>query len=229
MTDPSAPAASAPPAAPRDLIERQLRVLGELAEIGLNLARAVERRAALAPTCEPSAEAPGAAQAMKGDVWLAYTRIARAVRLTLALQSRLIQDLQALDEAAERQRLGGCSNAARARKARVRRILARVIDAEIGDEAEAGRLAAEARERLEHDDIYGDVLTKPVGELIALICRDLGLSPDWSLLAEEAWAQAEIAGGEAQSPFVSPPGRRPDPPDHPAAAAQRMAPQAASP
>jgi len=72
------------------------------------------------------------------------------------------------------------------------------------------------------------VLTRPVGELIALICRDLGLSPDWSLLAEEAWAQAEIAGGEAQSPFVSPPGRRPDRQDHPAAA-QRMAPQAASP
>src|SRR5207244_1785388 len=101
-------------------------------------------------------------------------------------------------------------NAARDRKARVRRILDRVIEAEIGDEAEGGRLAAEARERLEHDDIYGDVLARPVGEIIALICRDLGLSPDWSRLAEEAWAQEEIARGQAQSPFVPPRSRQLD-------------------
>ena len=152
------------------------------------------------------------------------------MRLTIALESRLIQDLQALDEVAERHLKGGRGNAARDRKARVRRILDRVIDAEIGDEAEGNRLAAEARERLEHDDIYGDVLTRPVGEIIALICRDLGLSPDWSRLAQEAWAQDEIAGGPAQSPFMPPQWRgldwlSPDAPPDP----HLTEPQAASP
>jgi hypothetical protein len=41
-----------------------------------------------------------------------------------------------------------------------------------------------------------------VGELVAMICRDFGLEPDWDALEQEAWAQAEIAGGAAGSPFL---------------------------
>jgi len=208
---------------PRALIERQLRLLGELAELGLNIARAVERQA----TCE----APGAVQVVTGDVSLAFARVARAVRLTVALQSALMRDLQALDEVTERHLKGGRSNAAQRRKARVRRILDRVIEAEVADAAEGERLAGEARERLEHDDIYGDVLSKPVGEIVALVCRDLGLSPDWSRLAQEAWAQEEIAGGQAGSPFLPRRCGWLDPPEAEAAAAGRRLtePQAASP
>jgi hypothetical protein len=172
---------------------------------------------------------------VKGDVSLAYARVARAVRLTIALQSRLLQDLQALDEVAERHLHGGRSNAARARKARIGRILDRVIDAEAPDDAEGDRLAGEVRERLEHDDIYGDVLARPVGELVALICRDLGLSPDWVRLAEEAWAQDEIEGGQAGSPFSPPRWPSPAPPGRVAQAGSLAtgrpptAPHAASP
>jgi hypothetical protein len=218
MPDPlAAAAADAPDPAPADaavepraVIVRQLQVLGELAELGLDIARAIARQA----TCE----APDAVQVVKGDVSLAYARVARAVRLTLALRSRLLQDLQAWDEVAERHLHGGRKNAARERKARIRRILDRVIDAEAADDAEGDRLAGEARERLEHDDIYGDVLARPVGELVAMICRDLGLSPDWISLAEEAWAQDEIAAGQAGPPFSPPRGPRFDPPDPDAAA-----------
>jgi len=211
---------------PRALIERQLRLLGELAELGLNIARAVERQA-----CEATSQATGAAQVVTGDVWLAYARVARAVRLTVALQSALMRDLQALDEVTERHLKGGRSNAAQRRKARVRRILDRVIEAEVADAAEGERLAGEARERLEHDDIYGDVLSKPVGEIVALVCRDLGLSPDWSRLAQEAWAQEEIAGGQAGSPFLPRRCGWLDPPEAEAAAAgwRLTEPQAASP
>jgi hypothetical protein len=229
MPDPLAPSADAAAPAPADLavapravIVRQLEMLGELAELGLDIARAIARQA--------TSETPGAAQVVKGDVSLAYARVARAVRLTLALRSRLLQDLQAWDEVAERHLRGGRLNAARARKARIGRILDRVIDAEAGDDGEGDRLAGEVRERLEHDDIYGDVLARPVGELVAMICRDLGLSPDWVRLAEEAWAQDEIEGGQAGSPFSPPRWRQPNPLGHDAATeSDPMAPQAASP
>jgi hypothetical protein len=244
MPDPLPPAASAsadvdPALAeaagePRAVIVRQLQVLGELAELGLDIARAIARQAASQAPGEAPAETPPettrAPQVVKGDVSLAYARVARAVRLTIALQSRLLQDLQALDEVVERHLNGGRSNAARERKARVRRILDRVIDAEVGDAAEGDRLAGEVRERLENDDIYGDVLARPVGEIVAMICRDLGLSPDWIRLAEEAWAQDEIAGGQAGSPFIPPRWRQPNPLGHDAATeSDPMAPQAASP
>jgi hypothetical protein len=113
-----------------------------------------------------------------------------------------------------------------------------VIDAEVADPAVADRLAEEAAERLEHDDIYGDLTTRPVGEIVALICRDLRLSPDWSRWAQEAWAQEEIRSGAPQSPFTSSPFAGfpfaplewPNPPDVAAAADPGpAAPRAASP
>lgn len=230
--------ASAPGAAPRALIERQLWVLGRLAEAGLNVALAIEQQATAAAKARDAAEPPPAAEpgrVVQGDVALAYARASRAVRLTVALQAKLIKDLQALDEVDARLRRGAQAEAERARQAvetarkeRVERIVERVIRAELADEDEADRLAEAAWERLDHDDIYGDLTARPVGEIIARVCRDLGLSPDWAALAEEAWAREEIAGGAAGSPFLAlgwtgPPGRA-------AAAAGPLAkPQAASP
>ncbi|CAN7241240.1 hypothetical protein LJR219_000959 [Phenylobacterium sp. LjRoot219] len=247
--------ASAPPApeaddqapAPRALIERQLWVLGRLAEAGLNVALAIERQATAAAPPH-AAEAPEAAEppatpapgpVVQGDVALAYARASRAVRLTVALQARLIKDLQALDEAAVRLRRGEQVEAERerqtletARKARVERIVERVIRAELSDEDEVDRLAEAAWERLDHDEIYGDLLAQPVGEIIARVCRDLGLSPDWSRLAEEAWAREEIDSGALGSPFLALSWPEPSQtrPDRAAAADPPVAaPQAASP
>lgn len=195
----------------RGLIGRQLAVLGRLAEAGLNIALAVERQAMAAEAAVEGAAAEGVASgAAPADVALAYGRVARAVRLTVALQARLVKDLQALDEGAARQRIRDAAEAGRdrqtaeaARKARVERIVERLIRAEASDEAEGDRLADEAFERLEHDDIYGDLSARPVSEIIALVCGDLGLSPDWSRLAEEAWAQEELASGAAGPPLTA--------------------------
>ena len=211
-SDPTAQADSpAPPADAASLrgrMERQLTVLGRLAEAGLNLALAIERQA----TTE------GAAPVVAGDVALAYARVSRAVRLSVALQAKVIKDLQALDQAAASRLYGQTVNAERERQRlaeqrqdRVQRIVERVIAAEVADAAEVDRLAEAASERLEHDDIYGDLAKRPVGEIIALICRDLDLSPDWTRLAAEAWAQEEIESGAAGSPFAALRGR--DPPN----------------
>ena len=181
----------------RALIEGQLQVLGRLAEAGLNLALAIEAQGTAAATGEGSAPADAAAL---GGAALAYARVSRAVRLTVALQGKLVEALQVQDDVATRQRAGERQSRkalADARKAQVERIVERVIVGERHDEAEIDRLADEASERLEHDDIYGDLLDRPVAEIIALICKDLGLAPDWARLAEEAWAQQEIASGAA--------------------------------
>ena len=252
MTPPTTSSSQSPDPAParvaetaRVLIERQLWVLGRLAEAGLNVALAIERQALAAADegAEPSNPAPeaGGAEAgraeagrpeafrvVQGDLALAYGRAARAVRLTLALQAKMITELQALDESEARQQRGERQKLAAARKARVERIVERVIKAEFTGEAEIDRLAEAAYERLEDDDVYGALLSRPVSEIIERVCRDLGLAPDWSRLAEEAWAQEEIEAGVAAAPLLAlrwldpPPlaaGCAADPPPKPARAA----------
>jgi hypothetical protein len=163
MTEPTTaptPAESQAPAkaaeTARALIERQLWMLGRLAEAGLNVALAIER--------------------------------------------------QALDEGEVREQAQqGCERQKRqdARKARVERIVERVIKAEITDEDEIYRLTQQTYERLDDEGVYGDLLARPVSEIIARICRNLGLSPDWSRLAQEAWAQEEIDSGAAAAPLMT--------------------------
>lgn len=165
-------------------LERQLAILGQLAEIGLTLAQAIERQVG-----EAGQDARATASAA-----VAYGRVARAVRLTIALQSRLIADARAPAEAdLDRQRAE--------RRTRIARIVGRAVDAELGPVSAAFR-KPEIRERLEHDDIYGDLLARPASEIVAEVCEDLGVSPDWAQLAAEAWALDEIAGGAPGAPLA---------------------------
>lgn len=191
--------------------ERQVAMLGRLAEGGLEIAVAIETRVKALASEADLADLQGGA--------LAYDRVARAVRLTLRLQSEVMAKLKSLDS-------HDTFEAARARvrrqeqvdqqKARVERIVERIaVRQEAGD---VERLVEDVAERLEHDDIYGCVLSRPTSELIAQICRDLGLSPDWPALAQEAWARDEAAGGDVGWPLAKPFGaggfQRLNPEDH---------------
>jgi hypothetical protein len=151
------------------LLERQLVLLERLAEAGLQVALDIQAQCAEA----------GAA-----DSAMAFARVARAVRQTVLLQSRLQQD-------GSDRRATTVRAETTARKARVERIVSRVIDDEIQDTDEAIDVLLDARERLEGDDIYGDVMTLALPDLIARICKDLGLQPDWEVLSQEAWAKEE--------------------------------------
>ena len=183
MADETPSLTSAPDDAPaeggeapaRPLAERQLEALNELVGIGLNIARAIERQVS-GPGPQSIADLDAAA--------LAYARVARAVRQTVMLQSKL---------QAER-------NAAAAKagdlRARVARIVRRAIEDAHDDAEQVERLAAEAAERLEQER-YGDLLTRPIGEIVAAICKDLGLEPDWPALKDDiAAAEALARGGE---------------------------------
>jgi hypothetical protein len=161
--------------------ERQIAVLGEIAEIGLSIAREIE--AQLTAREMPPEKAA-----------IAYGRVARAVRLTIALQSRLVAE--ARDPAP-----GALDEQRQARRAQVNRIVRRVVGEGTRDVDICVYRWGQARERLEHDDIYGDLLSRPASEIVAAVCQDLGVAPDWARLAKEAWAREEIATGAPGAPL----------------------------
>ena len=212
---PSDFAPTTPPADPavwaQEVLRRQVVLLEQLAEEGLRLGQAIARQ-----ITEPdsSSDAPVKAE----TIAMAFSRVARAVRMTALLQTRLLKDMDEAraraafdriregsmppleDAAAEEARR---SEPAYVHKARVEAIVERVAKAHAKeDDDKIDRIVREAGERLDDEDIYGDVLTRPVGELVAMICRDLGLDPDWTRLAEEAWAHEEIRLGVERSPFL---------------------------
>ncbi|MGZ6011372.1 MAG: hypothetical protein ACXWK0_06015 [Caulobacteraceae bacterium] len=170
---------------------RHQQMLDRLAEAGLEIALAIERRVKDAGPAQPLAELNEAA--------LAYARVARGVRMAILLQNELVQGLEDAAEAARQAQAHGRE----AHTERAVRIVHRVArDHCRKDPFTVSALTRHARERLDDDDIYGLAAGRPIGELVALICRDLGLQPDWDALAGEAWAQAEIAGGAEGSPFL---------------------------
>ena len=209
---PSDPASTAPPADPaawaQEVLRRQVVLLEQIAEEGLRLGQAIARQIT---DPDPSVETSVKAE----TIAMAFSRVARAVRMTALLQTRLLKDM---DEARARAAFAWSSDPssvalaeeearrnepAYVHKARVEAIVERIAKRGAkNDEEKLDRIIRETGERLDDEDIYGDVLTRPVGELVALICRDLGLDPDWTRLAEEAWAQEEIRLGVERSPFL---------------------------
>lgn len=143
---------------PEDMQDRHTRQLAELAELGMVLARELSDR-----PMETAEAAEGLA--------LAFHRIARTVRLTLALESRLAR------EAGEVRRLHriGVRQRNEARVPQVRHALTRDIWNETdGEDAEA--LLEDLEELLDEDVLFGRLLDGPVEAAIARIRADLGLA-----------------------------------------------------
>ena len=190
--------------------ERRLRVLAELADIGMEISRALRERVAQQVGEDET----------KGDPGLAFSRIARAVRQTLALDAKLDQERQVarglalahlaeaqakVERAAAHERLRGLI-----RKSVVRDAVEQAIDDQAeGDDVE--RLVTDLRERLDDEDEYDalDFNDRPIGEMVVQICRDLGLTIDLSLWEDEEWAIEEAEARTAGSPYAF---RRPEPP-----------------
>jgi hypothetical protein len=164
------------------LAERQLEMLSELAEIGLDVARRLGRLAKEAPAeDEPLCERQAVAL---GHVALAIGRVSRAVRVTLMLQSQLIETLRKGAADAESKAEQSRAAAVEARKEAVEEVVERLArDEHPNREWEATRIANEAADHLdeEADEALMDL---PFAELVERICRDLGLKPDPARLAE---------------------------------------------
>ena len=152
---------------------------------------------------------------------LDFGRVSRAVRLTFALQSQLIADARNPARRAE------TAKAAKApkddeeshdgplvvrflppqpepvigRKHRVKTSVGRAAEAEGCDAETVERLVREARERLETDDIWAELESLTTEQIIARLCKDLGLQRDWSQCTHEDWVRAEAERRAPHAPF----------------------------
>jgi hypothetical protein len=82
--------------------ERRLRLLEELAEIGMDLARALHREALAEPAKHTARETP-----FFGDPVDAFVRVSHVIRLILALEARTDEALRGLRAEMESKREAG--------------------------------------------------------------------------------------------------------------------------
>jgi hypothetical protein len=185
--------------------ERELAILSELAEAGLEIAHALKTRIVETAAAEPDADT---AQAC-ADLGRAFDRTSRAVRLSIALRRKLLKEAAARPAASP----GPRPESRGERADRVRRIVRRVLRREFRDPLTCEALDRRVGERLYDTDITGDLEGRSIGELVALICADLDFAPRWRELAEEAWARAEIIARPEGSPYLAWPDMPPEDPD----------------
>lgn len=157
--------------------EKHARILGELAEFGLALARKLHDQGMAAETAEETAE-----------LARAFHSVSRSVRQTLALEARLAREgaRQAREDQVLAERIAAQDRAeaqrrARApyenRKNRIGAVLERLVYSEYEDEGEIDRLMDEIVDRLSDDAQAEGFLEARIDDQIAQLCRDFGLSP----------------------------------------------------
>ncbi len=230
MSAPPTPSSQGPDGVAEDFarapLERQMAGLDELAAIGLEIARGLAKIVAR----EAEAVEPDPAFDV-GAINLAHDRTARAVRLSYALQQTVIDKLREVGrieadktdkalraaEAEAQARLiqarAKAEAPAKARRLRINKAVTGILSDAHGDDDDGfDRHVREANERLRDHEALDNVLDRPPSEVIADICRLLGLEPNWEGLAFEAWAVEERDSDQVGAPLKSPPpwtGKRP--------------------
>ena len=169
-------------------------MLRELADIGMEIARAVqgEVRARAEVVDDEAAEAPK----IVADLGLAFSRVSRAVRQTLALEERLEEGRL------ERQRVAKAAEEARSQAdgemaERAAKVKAKLMQLIHPDRERDHRWDDVPWETLndDPDDDEGFVSDRPAADVVAGVCGDLGLKPDLSLWADGDSATASVARG----------------------------------
>ena len=167
--------------------------------------------------------AEGAVEPDLGEMVELYDRVSRALRRCMALSTRLQQayrDWQGMSAGARASKLAADARDAKAdsgpkadreqrreqRKSQVKAAVEQVIRAE-ADGADKERLLHGLHERLDAPDWECGGLSDT--EIIALICRDLGITPDWRRWNDLNWSPEAKAGDERGKRPDQPPG---DPP-----------------
>ena len=205
---------------------RHLRVLERLTEIGMELAETVAHQAKGQRDLQDVADRAGVKACIeeriilevKGDFGTAFSKIARAVRLTVMLEDRLAKAWglrqAGLEERLQTERKEAVIRAGQAYADHLFERQDTVSDA-VRETARRQRLDRETRERIDRelyeiwdDDRFYDYSEHDdwsIGETIAMICKDLGLKPDWGLWKDEDWAIEEAEANTPGSPYAKPP------------------------
>jgi hypothetical protein len=212
-----APQPLTPPDPMIEVAERHLRLLAEVAELAMDAARAGS--ALVVATAQAAAkivaEVDGAwaceadkAYAVRGsrEAADAFTRITRALRLTLTLETATAERLRDLragivpvrqDRAESGAVRPGTTLDSFREKAR-ERVADAIAEAaaDDGDIDAAVDLARDLRERLTETDRFGPLLNRPLIEVVGLICADIGGTPDWSRWNGEGWTSPQPTAPE---------------------------------
>jgi len=181
--------------------DERLAALRELGEIGMVLARGVKRQAlALEAAAEAALDDAPAPPRSASELTLDFARVARAVQRSLALEARLEDEREGgakarAEAAAERASAQEEERLARKRR-EVKEIVKRGIAAEIAEfddddltpgfcHQRAKSLRSQCDDWLE-DEGNEDLDALPVGEIVGLVCEDLGIAFDPDLWREAA-------------------------------------------
>jgi hypothetical protein len=143
---------------------RHLRMLAELADIGMELVQQVKRQAL------------GKDASVRADPVLAFARLAKAVRQTVALEARLADGFARCKPVVPRGDVA-VRSAAGPLKARVQRsVEAAIASRSDGDAAEA--LLLDMHEQLDDPEFEDELAEWPIGVVVASICRALRVKFD---------------------------------------------------
>ena len=161
--------------------EWRARTLRQLVAIGMDMARMLQDQAREAQGTDPGVIGP--------DLSLRLHRISRSIRMSLALDAKLVAGFQAQMKERKAAQLTE-------RKALAKEAVSRQVDRDTPDRD----LHRERSDRIEREDLE-DFADKPVSEIIAIICKDLGITPDWQAWSLEPWAIEERRTQVPGSPY----------------------------
>ncbi len=182
--------------------ERRRGKLERMSDIGMDLIEQVGAHAA--------ADRAAVNEARGGNPCRAFAVVSRAVRMTLALEARVDDQILAMRrgefsaprrvraaaaETAEPETAQPVVKLPDPRRDRADIAVREVIHLEVESITEAHERLDALHERLFDRECYDVLLNLPLRDAVAAICADLGLEPDWSLWTDDTG-------------FVAPPGRR---------------------
>jgi len=179
--------------------ERRLRLLAELAEIGMELARALKPPASEGEAQGAAPAATDEARGRRRDPAEAYAGLSRAIRLTLALEATADQELRDLIAGVVREREETrARTTAQARETDERRrevrgawisdIVTEVAMDQITDKADFERFDQELADWILLEEDFWSDPARPLREVVEQFCEHFALTPDWSRWRGDEWA-----------------------------------------
>ncbi|HEX4262559.1 MAG TPA: hypothetical protein VHY76_15790, partial [Acetobacteraceae bacterium] len=200
---------------PAERRARHLRQLEELAELGMEMARAVAEAALHPPpAADPAAPAAPAHTPKRTDPGLVFARLAHSVRQTIALEARIAAGT-------ETRTFGRPPPPPDPRRALLREALHGAAEPRSGPRSGPGRADASGFRREIDERIDDELAADPAGDiaiedLLVIIARDLGVTLDYSRLSDAVIGMTDAEPEPEPEPDPEPDPAAPAPPPGPA-------------